>query len=224
MERLSYLDKDFSYYNSHRDDVFNVLKDLGIFNRALEIGCGNGSLLHSLKQAQIIKYSVGVDPYGRPHEKSNLDEFFSGTVEDILPKIKEKFDVIIFADVLEHLEDPWQTLRNLTTDCLNDGGHVIISIPNFRNIWTLSKIIFTNSFKYEIEGVLDKTHLRFFCKKDLEALVKNGGLQLQLITPNFKHKESVFFSKNRLRYVNIATLNLFPFWITDQMIAVGKKK
>ena len=221
-----YHDKQSSYYGSDRDDVQNVIRKFGTFERALEVGCGSGALLTSLKKNQIVNSATGLDPYGTPPEEHILDFFFRGSIEAVLTELQkqERFDLIIFADVLEHLDDPWTTLRIITNGLLRENGLVVISIPNFRNFYTLGKIIFTNSFRYEQEGVLDKTHLRFFCTKDIVELVTQAGLEVELFTPNFKHKESVFFKKNRLKYLNMMSLNLFPYWIADQVIIVGRKK
>lgn len=221
-----YQEKRTSYYGSDRDDVQNVIRKFGKFERALEVGCGSGALLTSLKRNQIVNNAVGLDPYGTPSPDHVLDHFYKGTIETVLPELQKHdlFDLAIFADVLEHLEDPWTTLRTITNGLLHKNGLVVISIPNFRNFYTLGKIIFSNSFRYEQEGVLDKTHLRFFCKNDIVDLVRQADLEVELITPNFMHKESVFFKKNRLKYINMMSLNLFPYWITDQVIIVGRKK
>lgn len=219
-----YREKEVAYFSEYREDIFNVIKDLGKFERVFEVGCGNGGLLSQLKKEHLAKYIVGLDPYGKLPDNDNFDEFYSVSIENMLPRLEsDKFDLIIFADVLEHLEDPWSIAKKICADNLKEGGMVIISIPNFRNFFTLSKIIMTNSFKYEPEGVLDKTHLRFFCKHDLINLAEGAGLKVEKITQNFKYKKSVFFSKNRLKYINDFTLNIFPFWISDQLICIGKK-
>lgn len=220
-----YKEKDSTYFSEYREDIFNVIKAIGRFDRVMEVGCGNGALLSKLKEEQIAKTIVGLDPYGQLPLNNNFDEFYNDSIENVLPKLKNNlaYDLIIFADVLEHLEDPWSVLNKICKDHLTDGGTVVISIPNFRNLFTISKIIISNSFKYQPEGVLDKTHLRFFCKNDLIKLVEGAGLEVKLLTQNFKFKEAKFFHKNRLKYINYFTLNIFPFWVSDQIIAIAQK-
>lgn len=220
-----YTEKDPSYFAEYREDILNVLKVLGPFDRVLEIGCGNGGLLSRLKRDGLARVVVGLDPYGEVPVDSNLDKFYRDSIENVLRELDQayRFDLLIFADVLEHLEDPWSILEQMVRDHAAAGGTIIISIPNFRNLLTLSRIVFGNSFRYEQQGVLDKTHLRFFCKKDLIALAEGAGLRVEQIAPNFRFKHSVFFRRNRLRYLNMLSLNLFPFWISDQMIAVTTK-
>jgi hypothetical protein len=53
----------------------------------------------------------------------------------------------------------------------------------------------------------------------------NAGLEIQLLTPAFKYRKTIFFKKkNRYKYINNITLNIFPFWLTQQIIAVAIKK
>jgi 2-polyprenyl-3-methyl-5-hydroxy-6-metoxy-1,4-benzoquinol methylase len=222
-----YAEKGNSYFSFFREDIYTILKQTGKYERALEVGCGNGSLLNLLKKEKIVKSVVGIEPYGLLEPGSNFDEYYPDTIINVLPNISKlgKFDLIIFSDVLEHLEDPWSILNVICKESLNINGTVIVSIPNFRNFLTISKILFHNSFKYESEGVLDKTHLRFFCKKDIEQMLINAGLEIQLLTPAFKYRKTIFFKKqNRYKYINNITLNIFHFWLTQQIIAVAIKK
>jgi len=190
-----YSEKGKEYYSYFREDVFAVIKKNCQYSRVLEIGCSNGALLNELKKEQPHLYTVGVDPFVSQLEGSNIDVFLKGTIDQTFEAIKAqgKFDLIIFADVLEHLEDPWTVLKKVVDTFLMDNGSVVVSIPNFRNLFTLSKIIFTNSFKYQEQGVLDKTHLRFFCRKDIVQLAEQAGLEKDFINPSFKFKKSEFF-------------------------------
>jgi 2-polyprenyl-3-methyl-5-hydroxy-6-metoxy-1,4-benzoquinol methylase len=221
-----YNEKGKSYFSSYREDLLTAIERIGKFESAFEIGCGNGALLSELKTRKIVKSIVGIDPNGKLPEENNFDRFYYEPIANVLPKLErsEKFDLIIFADVLEHLEDPWSILNTICTEILDEKGIVVISIPNFRNIFTLGEIILSNSFNYKSEGVLDNTHLRFFCKKDIINMIRNAGLEIILITQKFKYEKSVFFKKNRLKYINILTLNIFPYWLADQIIAIGKKQ
>lgn len=221
-----YAEKDYTYFSTFREDIFALIKQIGNFERALEVGCGNGGLSNRLKKENIVKSIVGVEPYGLLQSGSDFDEFYNDSIVNVLPIIckRNRFDLIIFADVLEHLEDPWSIFNTICKDALATNGTVVISVPNFRNFLTLGKILLHNSFKYEAEGVLDKTHLRFFCKNDIEQMLINAELEIRLLTPSFKYKESVFFKRNRYKYINNITLNTFPFWLSDQIIAVANKK
>lgn len=87
----------------------------------------------------------------------------------------ETFDVIIFADVLEHLPWPVGVLRRYL-QWLAPGGSVIISLPNV-GLWSVRLAHLAGKWEYEETGVLDRTHLRFFTRKSAKWLIDQGGLK-----------------------------------------------
>lgn len=86
----------------------------------------------------------------------------------------KKFDVIIFADVLEHLQWPQEVLRRYL-QLLRDNGTVIVSLPNV-GLWSVRLSLMAGRFEYADTGVLDKTHLRFFTRRSARALLDGAGL------------------------------------------------
>lgn len=220
--------KPDSYFASDRKDLYRVISRLGRFDRGVDIGCGEGRLLCALKKNGYVRKITGVEVNSCPMNNGCYDDFFKITAEEALSgeHFHEKFDLIIMADVLEHMPDPWFAMRQLVNNWLADGGVVVLSVPNFCNIFTFISILFRRSFRYQTEGVLDKTHLRFFCVKDILEMVKSRELclDLEMIIPNFKNKSLKPFGSNRMRILNYLTLNLFPFWIGDQVTAVVRKQ
>ncbi len=87
-----------------------------------------------------------------------------------------RFDVIIFADVLEHLAWPIGVLRSYL-DLLNDGGSVIVSLPNV-GLWSVRLNLLLGRFRYEETGVLDRTHLRFFTRRTAREMIESTGLEI----------------------------------------------
>ncbi|NBY29405.1 MAG: class I SAM-dependent methyltransferase, partial [Sphingobacteriia bacterium] len=73
--------------------------------------------------------------------------------------------MLLCPDILEHLVDPWRTLRQWST-YLKPGGRLLISIPNIREISVMWKIWGLGDFGYTEDGILDKTHLRFFARRN----------------------------------------------------------
>src|SRR6185369_625943 len=84
------------------------------------------------------------------------------------------FDHIIFADVLEHLRDPWKAL-NKAKDLLKEDGSILISIPNIGHNSVIIDLI-NGKFNYRETGLLDNTHLRFFTRESLTKMVEEAGL------------------------------------------------
>ncbi len=93
-----------------------------------------------------------------------------------------KVDCIVFNDVLEHTVDPWSVLRE-TKRHLNVGGCVVASIPNVRYLPVLIDLIFRSRWEYVDEGVLDRTHLRFFTRSTIEEMFASSGLKIARLEP-----------------------------------------
>ncbi len=85
-----------------------------------------------------------------------------------------RFDVIIFADVLEHVPWPVSALRRYL-QWLAPGGSVIVSLPNV-GLWSVRFAHLFGRWEYEETGVLDRTHLRFFTRKTARWLLAQCGL------------------------------------------------
>ena len=107
--------------------------------------------------------------------KEKLYKVYSGKCEDYIDELPNNyFDVIYFNDVLEHLVDPFDVLDRIKYK-LSDDGLVISSIPNLRSYDTFMKLLFKKDFKYDEDGILDKTHLRFFTKKSIRRIYEDLG-------------------------------------------------
>jgi 2-polyprenyl-3-methyl-5-hydroxy-6-metoxy-1,4-benzoquinol methylase len=98
---------------------------------------------------------------------------------DRLPWNEDRFDVVIAADVLEHLSDPSRALRVLTSG-LEPRGLVIVSVPNVAHASVRAKLLL-GRFDYTPTGILDETHKRFFTFKTARALVEGCGLVVERV-------------------------------------------
>lgn len=88
-----------------------------------------------------------------------------------------KFDCIIFGDILEHLINPEEVLKNLTKNYLCEGGVVVISLPNIANYAIRLRLLFGN-FDYQDSGILDRTHLHFYTRKTAQELIRKSSLEV----------------------------------------------
>ena len=221
---IYYSDKKIDYFSGWREDLFNLIKKYGNYENSFEIGCGSGKLSYELKKSGIVIKASVLEPYGII-QYEGFEQKHQCTIEDLINADcnNEKYNLIIFGDILEHTIDPWTILQKISKDYLCDNGIVVISIPNIRNFRSLYKIVFKNSFKYESEGVFDKTHLRFFCIPDVVELIRSSLLNITYMNASFEYREFKYFSKNRLRIINKLTFGIFKYWLADQVLFVCKK-
>ena len=93
----------------------------------------------------------------------------------------EGIDCIVYGDVLEHLVDPW-TLLARHAEYLAADGTVLVCMPNVEH-WSFALRLLNGSFDYEEQGLLDRTHLRWFTPRNMAAALVDAGLELADISP-----------------------------------------
>ena len=108
------------------------------------------------------------------------DEVVCADLDGPLPDLHGPFDVIVFADVLEHLRDPLAAIRRILP-ALQREGTVWISVPNVAHLHVRLGLLF-GRFEYADRGILDRTHLRFFTKRSLRRFVADAGLSVEATT------------------------------------------
>ena len=128
----------------------------------------------------------GID--SAPHAvqaKLKLDRVWNMPIEEALGELEDaSFDCIVTADILEHLVDPWTVLAQLRRK-LAPNGTLLASIPNVAN-WTVISNLIQGDWRYETEGLLDRTHLRFFTRRSLQELFWTSGLTIVNLQTNIR--------------------------------------
>jgi 2-polyprenyl-3-methyl-5-hydroxy-6-metoxy-1,4-benzoquinol methylase len=215
-----YATKGRQYFTFDRQDLFQLIPE-NRSARVLEIGAAEGSMLVALKRSGKAREVVGVELVSIPgggQNRREIDRFIIADVErqglDLDPN---SFDVIICGDVLEHLRDPWKALLYLVSFLSHDGVF-IISLPNIL-YWKAFARIVLGDFRYAPAGVLDITHLRFFCRKNMIDLVRSAGLRVQRIEPSFLRQREL---KND-RIINALSLGLVERFLAQQYLIVAAK-
>jgi len=97
-----------------------------------------------------------------------------------IPEVEASVDAIIYADVLEHLVDPWRVLVTLN-HVLAPEGFVVVSVPNVAHLW-IRLLLLAGRFEYLDRGILDHSHLRFFTQRSLRAMLTDAGLEISRFT------------------------------------------
>ncbi len=209
-----YKEKSCGYYQNIRYDIACLVPQ-NPGNKVFELGCGAGATLTELKHDKRAGFVAGMDIIDFGQGKI-IDKFVLGNIEAYrdLPFDEEFFDVVICADVLEHLIDPWQSVKKLTR-YLKRGGLFVASIPNIRDIRMLFNIAAKGDFRYTKEGIADKTHLRFFCRKNAVELLAGSGLRTKRVIYNY-----LSFKRS---FVNRLTMGAFRDFLAWQYLIVGEK-
>jgi 2-polyprenyl-3-methyl-5-hydroxy-6-metoxy-1,4-benzoquinol methylase len=95
-----------------------------------------------------------------------------------LPFERGHFDCILYGDVLEHLINPWQVLKEHRS-FLRNGGAIICSIPNIRHYRVIRRLVFRGKWEYTDSGILDRTHLRFFTLGSIQKMLEEAGFEIK---------------------------------------------
>tara|TARA_R110002073_G_scaffold22769_1_gene78479 strand:+ start:711 stop:1553 length:843 start_codon:yes stop_codon:yes gene_type:complete len=158
-----------------------VVEMVGQCKRVLEIGCGPGSITKVLaQQGQCRVTGIELDtsaiekatPYCEAIMQADLNTMeWPDLLNDASP-----FDVVVAADVLEHLYDPWATLKHMAP-LIGPNGYIIISLPHIGHAAVASCLV-NGDFEYRDWGLLDRTHIRFFGLRNIEALFAQAELKI----------------------------------------------
>jgi len=138
----------------------------------LDLGCSDGALAAELR---VLGHRVtGVDIEEHAGVTERVDRFVAGDLDDGVPDaVGGDFDVVVAADVLEHVREPERLLVDLQPR-LAPGGAVVISVPNFGH-WYVRLRVALGRFDYDRRGILDRGHLRFFTRRSFERLLARCG-------------------------------------------------
>jgi len=169
--------KPESYYQCCRRDLLDLVPPSFVPERVLDVGCAEGGNAPELRRmgAKVL-VGVEIDHRAAAVAKQRFDRVIERSIEEgeALGLEPGSFSLIICADVLEHLVDPWSTLRYLRTLVAPDG-YLLASIPNVRFYGVLLPLLFWGRFEYGVSGVLDITHLRFFTRPGIDAMLRQAG-------------------------------------------------
>lgn len=170
------------YHNLLRPEILELIPQN--VTSILDLGCGTGELGKAIKQRQdCIVDGIELNKAACEEAKKYLDTVWEDNLNRFDPSyLATKYDCIVFADILEHILSPWQVLKKFT-QVLSDDGIIVISIPNIAHPWIISQLQ-KGLFRYEMAGILDITHLRFFTKTTVGQMIYSAGLKLKSITPH----------------------------------------
>ena len=153
----------------------------------LEFGCAEGRMTRHMKETldcrvYIVEYDEAAFEVAQAYAEDGIcDDILNFAWVDRFSGVG--FDAIIFADVLEHLNDPERVLSKAAA-LLKDDGQILISIPNITHNDILLKA-YDERFDYTSTGILDDSHVHFWGLKNLSQLVSESGLHLKCVQATY---------------------------------------
>jgi 2-polyprenyl-3-methyl-5-hydroxy-6-metoxy-1,4-benzoquinol methylase len=190
-------------YSSHAQILKLVGEGHG--KKLLDVGCASGELLKEV--TELGWDAIGIEPDFDDFLKASSSgaKVINSSLDEAIESIDEKYSVIILADVIEHMTEPANAVFKLKS-LLAKNGRIIISVPNVAHFFIRGQLFF-GKFNYTERGILDKTHLRFFTKKTILALIKDLDLEILSfrITPT---PIEIYFRKSKITLLKNIFLTL----------------
>ena len=174
------------YLRSIRPDERTSLSVLASFVHdgatMLDLGCGSGALGQYLRETRHctsdgLTWSDAEAAHARPHyRKVVVADLETCDLRAQFPEAE--YDFIVCADVLEHLRAPERVLAACRALLKPQSGQLLISVPNAGYAGLVAELL-QGDFRYREEGLLDRTHLRFFTRRSLHRFLTDEGWSVQ---------------------------------------------
>ena len=178
------MDVPSRYFRDAKPAFLQLIDPRGL--RVLDLGCGgghNGEMLKKSGAREVV--GVELDAAAAAEARTRLDRVCHCDLAHLDPAElgDELFDAILASDVLEHLEDAEGVLA-LAVTRLRPGGAVVLSLPNVASVFVMAQLL-TKSWPRRGSGIFDRTHVRWFGKRDMVRLLQGAGLRVLRVEPYF---------------------------------------
>jgi len=172
------------YFSDAKPAFLELIDPRGL--RVLDLGCGgghNGALLKRAGAREVV--GVELNAGAAAQARKRLDAVVQGDLADLdLSQLgDEPFDAILASDVLEHVAQPEAVLARALTR-LRPGGVVVVSLPNVAHVVVFASLLMKR-WPRRSSGIFDRTHLRFFAKRDMVDLLEGAGLRVLRVQPYY---------------------------------------
>ncbi len=210
-----YSAKEGEYFSLERELFINAITGTNL--TLLDVGCGTGALGKWFRTNRSFSvYGIEINDKAFKEAEKNLDGVIKGNIEMMeLPYADESFDAIVMGDVLEHLIEPVAAVKKLLQK-LKKGGQMYISVPNIRHWKEVLNLVFRDKWEYTPWGILDYTHLRFFTKRSIVALLEKNDIQVA-------HASWVIQNPSKSHIINKLTVGLLEGLLASHTFLVVKK-
>jgi len=192
--------------------------------RILDLGCSSGLLSERLRAMG--HHVTGVDLNEIAGVEGRTDAFYRADLNEGVPsEVGTGFDMVLAADVLEHLVNPGALMRQVRT-LLAPEGTAIFCVPNIAH-WYPRFRSTLGMFDYDQRGILDSTHLRFFTRRSIRKLIERQGFVVRRLEPVGLPLDALGVEGGKaqwLRLVDHVLLSLWPTMFGYQFIVEATPK
>ncbi|MGB5217942.1 MAG: class I SAM-dependent methyltransferase [Smithella sp.] len=174
------MDKLNEQYQYYEELHHGLLRQVGTGLKILDIGCGYGQNGAAMIKKSNDVFGVDLSPLAIEKAKKRLtcavvaDFSRPETIPEEISR--EKFDMVVFSDILEHVYDPLLLIRN-ARPLMKENAILLVSVPNIAN-WLTRLRLLCGSWEYTVSGMMDRTHIRFFTLKSIKRLIQAAGFDV----------------------------------------------
>jgi 2-polyprenyl-3-methyl-5-hydroxy-6-metoxy-1,4-benzoquinol methylase len=206
---------DEEYFRHVRRDIDRLLPTSA--QRILDVGSGVGATSVWLKSRYPGCTTVALEGNAAIREElaRNVDEAVILDLNGQIPDVGAP-DLVLCLDVLEHLMQPLDVLKRVTSN-MPDGGTVIVSVPNIGHASVSLPLLLRARFEYQDAGIRDRTHLRFFDRESAVRLMNQAGFVV-------RRGVRLGFDGPRARLVDAVTAHALRDHLTKQYVVAGTRE
>ena len=215
-------DQKIKSYTGVRRKIIDIIPRIPL--RVLDIGCSNGTNGFAIMQAYPDSkvYGVERDQAFANIAREKLTDVIEADLNSFSTKeLPKNIDLLIFADVLEHLTDPRSTLKRIIENSATENANIVISLPNIQHV-TAIKNLFIGNWPQRERGLFDKTHLHWFTLKSIRQLATDFDFEIRSIERSYRILDKPGGIFNRLS--NIFNYTPLRNYFTYQYIVLLERK
>lgn len=206
---------DLGYYSLARNELLNLHPWRG-GEHVLDIGCGAGGNHRFLRGCNVASVTgIEMEPAPARQAASVYDHVLVGRAESLLTDLPVRPDVVICADILEHLVDPGSLVYHVAR-LTDPTASLLVSVPNVRHVSVLRMLLLHGQWTYEPAGIMDQTHLRWFTARSIIRLLEISGWRTVAIRPKFNTR--------RQEHWNTVTCGQMSAFLAEQFLLRAVKQ